>query len=60
MARMVMGGAEPSDAGGNMAIAIALFANPPVLEGQDLIVHTGELGEEEIALLFSRFSLYSE
>jgi hypothetical protein len=60
MARMVMGGAKPTDAGGLMALAIVLFANPPVLDGQDLIVHTGEMGEGEIALLFSRFSLYSE
>jgi hypothetical protein len=60
MARMVMGGARPADGGGLMTLAIALFANPPVLDGKDLIVRTGELGEAEIALLFSRFSVYSD
>jgi hypothetical protein len=60
MARMVISGARPSDAGGLMAVAIALFANPPDLEEHELIIRTGPLDAGEIALLFSRFSVYSD
>jgi len=60
MARMVMDSAKPSSAGGSMTLAIALFANPPVPEEQDLIIHTGTLGAGDIALLFDSFSIYSK
>jgi hypothetical protein len=58
MARMVMG-ANPPDAEGLMTLTVALFANPPVSDEQDLIVRTGALSVEDIALLFDRFSVYS-
>jgi hypothetical protein len=34
--------------------------NPPIQDGGDLIVRTGPMNAREIALLFNRFSLYSQ
>jgi hypothetical protein len=57
MARLFIAGAE--FAGPEGVIAAALFANPPVQEGSDLIIRTGLLDAEGVALLFNLFSLYS-
>ncbi|MDR1374057.1 MAG: hypothetical protein LBJ24_03700 [Treponema sp.] len=45
--------------GGSAALAFVFFANNPVQEGTNLIVRTGTMDEDGIALLFSMFSLYS-
>jgi hypothetical protein len=45
--------------GGPAALASIFFANPPVLDGQNLNIKTAVLTEKEIALLFSIFSVYS-
>jgi hypothetical protein len=41
------------------ALAPMIFANPPVQEGQALILKTGAMKGSEAALLFSMFSVYS-
>jgi hypothetical protein len=41
------------------ALTAALFANPPVQDGQNLNIKTTVLTEKEIALLFNLFSVYS-
>jgi hypothetical protein len=60
MARMVMSGYHLPNGDSLMAVVTALFANPPDQDGQDLIIRTGPLEAGEIALLFGRFSVYSE
>jgi hypothetical protein len=37
-----------------------LLANPPSQAGPDLAIHTEPMGAREIALLFNRFSVYSQ
>jgi hypothetical protein len=37
-----------------------LLANPPSQVGQDLAIHTGPMAAGEMALLFNRFSVYSQ
>jgi hypothetical protein len=37
-----------------------LLANPPSQDGSDLLIHTEPMGAEEIALLFNRFTVYSQ
>ncbi|MDR0598141.1 MAG: hypothetical protein LBG14_06515 [Treponema sp.] len=37
-----------------------LLANPPSQDGPDLAIHTEPMGAGEIALLFNRFSVYSQ
>jgi hypothetical protein len=49
-----------SEADGSAVLASALFANPPVQDGQNLNIKTAALSEKEIALLFSLFSVYSD
>jgi hypothetical protein len=39
---------------------LALFANSPEVDGKDLILQTGVLDAETIALLFNMFSVYSK
>ncbi|MDR3336237.1 MAG: hypothetical protein LBT16_03435 [Treponema sp.] len=39
---------------------LALFANTPEVDGRDLILQTGVLDAETIALLFNMFSVYSK
>jgi hypothetical protein len=41
------------------ALAFIFFANPPVQEGTNLIVRTGTMDGDGIALLLNMFSLYS-
>jgi hypothetical protein len=60
MVRLFMPGGGFSGAGGTMALAAALFAKPPEQEGPFLIIHTGAMDAQEIALLFNMFSVYSE
>jgi hypothetical protein len=60
LARLFMSGGAFPGAGGPMALAAALFANPPAQEGPVLIIRTGAMDAQEIALLFNMFSVYSE
>jgi hypothetical protein len=52
---------SPEDAaiGDPLSLITALLANPPVQDGPYLKLHTGSLDAKGIALLFNRFSLYS-
>jgi hypothetical protein len=45
--------------GGPAALAFIFFANNPVQEGTNLIIRTGTMDEDGIALLLNMFSLYS-
>ena len=59
MARAFTGGAqEGRRAEGPEALAALLFANPPVQDGKNLTIKTAAMSEQEIALLFSLFSVY--
>jgi hypothetical protein len=49
----------PPEAAGPLALAAALFANPPVQDGPALIARPGPLDAPGIALLFTMLSLYS-
>jgi hypothetical protein len=60
MARLFMAGGASPGAGSPLALAAALFANPPVQEGPFLLIHTGAMDARGIALLFNMFSVYSE
>ncbi|GHU15940.1 hypothetical protein FACS1894163_04350 [Spirochaetia bacterium] len=51
--------ANAAGAGGIMALAPILFANPPEQDGASLNIRTALMDESEIALLFSLFSVYS-
>ena len=42
------------------AVLRSLLANPPGQEGSDLLIHTEPMDAGEIALLFNRFSVYSQ
>jgi hypothetical protein len=57
MARMFIAGMDLDGFQGS--IVRALFANLPVREEADLIIHTGLMDEGEIALLFTMFTVYS-
>ena len=45
------------NSGGDFALAAILFSNPPVLDGNKLIIITNALNAREISLLFGSFSL---
>jgi hypothetical protein len=60
LARAFVGAAPAGDAPPALAaLTAALFANPPVQDGQNLNIKTAVLTEKEIALLFNLFSVYS-
>jgi len=56
-ARAFLPPAQSDDSGGAAALASILFANPVVQEENSLLLKTPPLGVNEIALLFSMFSL---
>ncbi|MDR2184285.1 MAG: hypothetical protein LBO80_01255 [Treponema sp.] len=58
MARIFLANSD-IDPGGPAALAFIFFANTPVQEGTNLIIRTGIMDEDGIALLLNMFSLYS-
>jgi hypothetical protein len=58
MARLFIANLD-AEAGGPAALAFIFFANNPVQEGTSLIIRTGAMDEDGIALLLNMFSLYS-
>jgi hypothetical protein len=58
LARGLLGGSPPASGGDVQSLGALLFANPPVQDGNKLNLKTAALGETEIALLFSLFSVY--
>ncbi|MDR3333684.1 MAG: hypothetical protein LBT13_02195 [Treponema sp.] len=57
--RALVNGNSPEAIGDPLSLIAALLANPPVQDGPYLKLHTGSLDAKGIALLFNRFSLYS-
>jgi hypothetical protein len=59
LTRIFMTGLPPVDEGDPLTLAAALFANVPFQEEAALIIRTGSLSPQGIALLFNMLSLYS-
>ena len=58
LARALLGDPKGASGEGVQALGALLFANPPAQDGSKLNLKTAALGETEIALLFSLFSVY--
>ncbi|MDR0688922.1 MAG: hypothetical protein LBG08_01460 [Spirochaetaceae bacterium] len=59
LTRVFMTGLPPAGEGDPLSLAAALFANVPSQEEAALIIRTGSLSPQGIALLFNMLSLYS-
>lgn len=59
LTRIFMADLPPADEGDPLTLAAALFANIPSQEAAALIIRTGSLSPQGIALLFNMLSLYS-
>ncbi|MDR3275636.1 MAG: hypothetical protein LBT11_00260 [Treponema sp.] len=59
MVRRFAGPADYSSGEGLQGLLGVIFANPPEAEGATLIIHSGEMTAEALALLFGQFALYS-